>query len=137
MKFIENNKWVEFETAKQVYQLFEPIQIDTLMPITPREADVTLEDGTVINKDIALQKLREIAVQEHLDSVAQAAGYDNIVSACSYAGYANSFQAEAISFLEWRSACWDHAIQVLADVQNRTRTMPTVAELIAELPVKV
>jgi hypothetical protein len=137
VKFIENHKWVEFENIKQVYQLFEPsFPEGSLFPISNRVDDITLEDGTVITSALALEKLRTIAVQDHLDQTAQASGYDNIISACSYAGYANSFQAEAISFLQWRSACWDYAIQVLANVQNATRTLPTAVELVAELPLK-
>ena len=138
VKFIENHKWVEFDTIKQVYKLFEPDQDPAmLMPISPRVDDITMEDGTVITSDIALKKLREIAIQEHLDSEAQAVGYDSIMSACSYAGAVNDFQAEGISFLNWRSAVWTAAYQILADVENNVRPLPTIAEIIAELPTRV
>jgi hypothetical protein len=87
-------------------------------------------------KEITVSKLTT-SIQSLLDSQAQEKGYDNILSACSYAGYANSFQAEAISFLEWRSACWTAGYQVLADVEAELRTAPTVEELLAELPARV
>lgn len=80
---------------------------------------------------------KEVAVQAHLDAAAQARGYDNIVSACSYASTANPFQNEGIAYLNWRSAVWNHCYQVLADVQAGLRAIPTTAELIAELPVLV
>lgn len=77
----------------------------------------------------------ESAVQNHIDSQAQSLGYDNIVSACSYAGYINEFQTEAISLGAWRSATWTKAYQVQKDVEAETIPMPTVDELIAMLPV--
>lgn len=82
-----------------------------------------------------IQQRLTFAVQMHLDTEARQRGYDNIVSACSYAGAPNPFQVEGIAFLNWRSAVWAYCYQVLADVQAQTRTIPTEAELIAELPV--
>jgi hypothetical protein len=77
----------------------------------------------------------ESAVQGHLDATARGRRYDNIVSACSYAGAANRFQAESIAFIEWRAAVWDHCYAALDAVQAGTRTIPTADELLAELPV--
>jgi hypothetical protein len=77
------------------------------------------------------------AVQAHLDAAAQARGYDNIVSACSYAAAANAFQAEAVAYLNWRASVWQHCHLVLAAVQSGTRIAPTAAELITELPALV
>jgi hypothetical protein len=77
------------------------------------------------------------AVQEHLDNEAQALGYDNIVSACSYAGANNPFQAEGQSFVAWRGEVWAYCHGVIAEVVASTRPIPTVAELIAELPSRV
>ncbi len=79
----------------------------------------------------------EVAVQRHLDAAAKAAGYDNILSACSYAGAPNPFQAEGQAFVTWRGDVWAHCYQVLTDVQVGNRTVPTEAELIAELPALV
>lgn len=74
------------------------------------------------------------AIQSHLDSVAQAKGYDNIVSACSYAGAPNPFQQEAIAFVAWRGAVWDYCYKELAKVTSGARAIPTIAELLGELP---
>lgn len=78
----------------------------------------------------------ETAVQVHLDAAAKAAGYDSILSACSYAGYANPFQAEGQSFVVWRGSVWEYCYAQLALVQAGTRTAPTIDELIAELPLR-
>lgn len=79
----------------------------------------------------------ESAIQNHIDSQAKSLGYDSIVSACSYAGYANEFQDEAIALGVWRSAVWTKSYQVQADVEDGTIPMPTVDELIGMLPAYV
>ena len=77
------------------------------------------------------------AVQRHLDAKAIEKGYDNIVSACSYAAVPNLFQAEGIAFINWRSDVWAHCYGVMQAVQDGIRSVPTETELIAELPVYV
>ena len=96
---------------------------------TPDTAKIMLED-----KANTLQAM-ESAIQEYIDSQAKNRGYDSIVSACSYAGYTNEFQTEAVSLGVWRSAVWTKAYQVQADVEAGTIPMPTVDELIAMLPI--
>ena len=76
----------------------------------------------------------ESAIQSHIDNQAKSLGYDGAVSACSYAGYINEFQDEAVALGVWRSAVWTKAYQVQADVEAGTIPMPTVDELIAMLP---
>lgn len=79
------------------------------------------------------------AVQSHMDSAAVAAGYDDIKTAVTYADEpaVARFQTEGAAFRAWRSLCWDYCYTQLAAVQSATRTQPTVAELIAELPALV
>lgn len=81
----------------------------------------------------------EEAVQSELDRRARERNYDGIVSACSYAGAPNPFQAESIAYLSWRASCWAYCYQVLADCQSRPpkRAIPTGPELVAELPALV
>lgn len=76
------------------------------------------------------------AVQRHLDLIAQAAGYDDIKSAVTYADEpaVPKFQAEGQQFRAWRSLVWAACYVILADVMAGTRTVPTVDELLAELP---
>lgn len=87
----------------------------------------------------AKEKLEAIegAVQALLDSEAKAKGYESILSACSYAGGANPFQAEGQAFVTWRGDVWAYCYQVLADVQAGTRVEPTLDELLLELPALV
>lgn len=76
-------------------------------------------------------------IQQYLDEEAQKVGYDNVLSACSYAAIANAFQPESITFLEWRSACWAYAHQLLTDIEAQTATVPDRDTLLGALPVRV
>lgn len=75
-------------------------------------------------------------VQMHLDTAATVAGYDNIVSACSYAGAPNQFQAEGQSFLVWRGDVWSACFTIMTEVEAGTRPIPTKNELLALLPMR-
>lgn len=75
------------------------------------------------------------AVRSHLDTAARARNYDDIVSACSYAGAPNPFQAEGAAFVAWRGACWAMCYSIMAEVQAGTREQPTIPELLAAIPV--
>ncbi len=78
------------------------------------------------------------AVQRRLDQAAADCGYDGILSACSYDGDADPvFAAEAASFKAWRSVVWRYCYGVLDAVQSGARGVPSVAELLAELPERV
>lgn len=76
------------------------------------------------------------AVQGHMDAAAQAAGYDDIKSAVTYADEpsVSQFQTEGQQFRAWRSLCWAACYEVMAAVAAGERDVPTADELIAELP---
>ena len=75
----------------------------------------------------------EKAIQSHLDKVARSYKYDSILSACSYAGYANRFQAEGQQFIAWRGAVWDFAYSEMD--KYTIETAPTIEEFINQLPL--
>ena len=77
------------------------------------------------------------AVQNMLDNAAKAKRYDSILSACSYAAFANPFQAEGQSFVAWRGAVWAKCYEILGEVEAGTRAAPTVSELLAEIATTV
>lgn len=75
------------------------------------------------------------AIQAHIDATAKARGYADGVA---LAGYSTStilsWVSEAQAFIAWRDAVWIYAYTELAKVQGGKRAVPTIAELIAELP---
>ena len=81
----------------------------------------------------------EIAIQNRLDTQAKALGYDSILTAASYASLPQGaqFQAEGDALNVWRSQCWALAYQILNEAQAGTRVAPTIAQLLAEMPLPV
>lgn len=78
------------------------------------------------------------AVQAHLDAGAKTLGYDGILSACSYAVSTNlPFSVEGKSCLDWRDAVWLYCYAELAKVEAGTRPMPTIEQIISELPARI
>jgi hypothetical protein len=76
-----------------------------------------------------------VAVQALLDSRAQQRGYDDIFTLISYHNSLNPiFQTEGQAGLTWRDAVWTKCLEIKNDVIAGNRSMPTVSELIAELP---
>ena len=75
-------------------------------------------------------------VQKYLDDFARTRNYDGILSASTYAtSTAPKFKAEGQYAVEARDATWAKCYEILAAVEGGTRPMPTLEELIAELPV--
>lgn len=97
------------------------------LPDDAQELLPTLEDVT---EDF------EKGIQKHLDVEAKSKGYDNILSACTYAYPNNPFQSEATSFVIWRSAVWAYCYGELEKVKTGARTMPTLEQIISELPTR-
>jgi hypothetical protein len=85
--------------------------------------------------ELTAQRLSD-AVQVHLDSTVKARGYDNMISAATYATSSNTkFKAEGVAAVKWRDAVWTACNAYLADVQGGTKAVPTEEELIVSLPV--
>lgn len=78
----------------------------------------------------------EVAVQRHLDRVAQSWSYDDMRAACTYADEpaVQQFQAEGQALRAWRSLCWAACYQMLNDTIAAGTPRPSVQEVIAALP---
>ena len=104
--------------------------------------DWRIEDDTYImsykleDKDIhELTTLFKEKAQELLDTKAREKGYDDILSACSYAGYENDFKAEGEAFGVWRAKVWKYGYALLEAIGKGKRKLPErFEELMNELP---
>ena len=110
---------------------YQPVVVDTgpvyeWREIIPTPAEIASQIQTELTN----------AVQAHMDNTAKLKGYDGILSAASYAALpvGEPFQAEGVAYALWRSAVWVKCYEILAQVQTGTRGVPTVDELLAELP---
>lgn len=119
------------------YYVGDKISSDDIdVPLQPSQYHEYINGSWVISINLSINAF-ESAIQYYLDSYAQSKGYDNITTACSYAAAPNPFQAEAISFVTWRGNVWHYCYGELAKVQSGTRPMPTIEQIISELPVRV
>ena len=85
-----------------------------------------------------IQKMLTDGVQAYMDKKAQERGYDNIHTACSYANSTDEiFKAEGTACLAWRDSVWRTCYNILDEVKQGKRAIPTLEEVIAELPVLV
>ena len=77
----------------------------------------------------------ETRVQQWLDEQARALGYDDIKSAVTYAEEpaVPKFQQEGQAMRRLRSLAWARCYEILNAVQAGQRSIPTEAELIAEM----
>lgn len=76
------------------------------------------------------------SVQAHIDVIAKSIGYDDIYTACTYAEEpaVPRFQIEGRALRAWRSLVWAKCHEVMAEVTNGKREIPTDEQLIALLP---
>lgn len=79
-------------------------------------------------------KAMEEAIETHINTTVKAKGYNSQDSIAKYLVSGNPFEPECKAISLWIGSVWIYAHQVQADVLAGTRTMPTLEELIAELP---
>ena len=95
-----------------------------------------LPESTQEEIEAQLQATMTEAVQYALDAFAKTRGYDGIMSACSYSNSTDAqFKLEADYCIQLRDTTWRMGYAILAEVKAGTRPIPSVEELIAELPV--
>lgn len=78
-------------------------------------------------------------IQLQLDAAAQAAGYDDIRSAVSYADEpaVAKFQEEGQAFRAWRSKVWEACYQWMNSAAGDVSQLPKQTEVMALLPALV
>lgn len=107
-------------------ELLSEAEVETLLNPPP---PVPTNDEIIISLTAALEA--------HYDATAQQRRYDTRYTCTLRAGYPGPFHTEGLAFATWMDTCNAYAYQVMADVQDGQRAIPTAAELIAELPAMV
>lgn len=92
---------------------------------------VELQQEMMANAKIAFTA----ALNNYLDGIAQSFRYDDMKSVRSYTGFDNPYREESIALAQWSADCWLIAGQIEADVVSGTREIPTIEEVVSELPI--
>lgn len=102
------------------------------------EGYFTVEEWEIMHHDFTPEEIFkkfQDAIQRRLDTFALTRAYDGILSAASYATSLNpKFKAEGQYAVEARDATWAAAYVILDDVMSERRPMPTIEEVLNELP---
>ena len=132
--------------AVGVVEVPDPVLPDPELYTYVENADGSLTVTERTAEDIAERQANALAnfqagivyqTQERLDTFARTRGYDNILSACTYAtGGVPKFAAEGQYAVAARDNTWAALYTLLADVQAGTTPMPTgFADIEPLLPV--
>lgn len=82
-----------------------------------------------------LQQYFEDSIEAYMDSVVRTRNYKNIHTAASYVNSTNEkFAREGAACNKWRDDVWDKCYAILDEVKTGKRAIPTLEEVIAELP---
>lgn len=69
-------------------------------------------------------------IENMLNQEAKSRGYDNIVTACSYAAIENLYQEESIKLFKWRSDCWTALFDYQNSLKSKRNNVMTLEEVI-------
>ena len=114
------------------YPVISPIPLEGFAEYTVGNEPQELKDAIALLEVSVIKAEIELAIQSMLDTKARELRYDNMMSARSYAGYVNPFQAEAQSLAVWCAECWKKTGELEA-----TGNVYTVEEVLAQMPVYV
>lgn len=78
----------------------------------------------------------QAAVQKRLDEFAQTRNYNGILSACTYStSLVARFKAEGQYCVNVRDTTWSKCYEILDAVNSNSRPLPTLEQLMSELPI--
>ena len=137
-EFLTEEELKELGYLKVIYEDY-PTNTDEFKKVV--QISEVKGDTYVISYEIVSKNLEELTAlfkektQELLDAKAREKGYDDILSACSYAGYDNDFRAEGEAFGIWRAKVWKYGYGLLNAIAEGKHKMPkSFDEILAEMP---
>jgi hypothetical protein len=127
-------EWVDRPTInpkQERCQMAPPVQVNGVWKTNWVVTPIPQEEQAAALKAEMVQ-----AIQDHLDAFARTRDYDDIKSACGYAGCSvPKYDIEGTYARDKRAETWFVGLQILADVQGGLRPMPTSFDQIKpELP---
>lgn len=80
----------------------------------------------------------EQLIDNHINAVAQAKGYDNRITASLRAAATDSpWYAEGVAFVSWMDSCYAQCYVIQAEIETCQRNTPNDDEFLAEMPEMV
>jgi hypothetical protein len=102
---------------------------------TQEEIDAAIAANEKSKLDAMVREVTQM-VQNKLDDFAKSRNYDSILSAATYATSAiPKFQQEGQDAVNVRDTTWASLYKIMTDVMTGKRAVPTIADIMAELPV--
>jgi hypothetical protein len=101
-----------------------------------KKVKVSVDTDAFKNANI-LAKIAEgkAIVRKILSDTALANGFDNIDTACGYAGYTNRYQKLSMQFIAWRGAMWAYFEDYEDEVVAGTKPIPdNISDVIKQAP---
>ena len=136
---IKNTKPRRFVTDSDVGEKFAVTPVHGLSV----EGHTTAILANLIERDhgplVAMKFRINVAVDDHIETVAEERDYSSAVSLASYTSSTKSdWAAEAQAFVKWRDDVWEYVFTRLAAVESGEEEPPESAEaFIQNLPVMV
>lgn len=131
MKGQEVGKEIIFDGRKLILAEMTPSPLEMIKPEWNRETREWEETADLKDKE----KYFMDKIQEHMDKKAKTYGFDNVVTASTYLdSKVERFRNDSRTLLDWRDSTWDKAYTILENVLSGKREIPTLDELLKELP---
>jgi len=119
-----------FITSWSVPNVTQPTHAEVMAMETP---DIAFEYAYTDFLSAYLAQLRGL-----IDGVARQKNYDDAISCVSYVSSSDlKWRIEAETFSAWRDAVWNYLYAQQVLILNKSRPIPSIEELNAELPVIV
>lgn len=112
------------------------------VPNEPQPTEKELIDYGIANERVIQINATSIdcaqAVQAVIDKAAQSRSYSDGISCATYSTSSNvQWKAEAQAFIDWRDQVWNYLYALLATLMGNKEPIPSVQEIINDLPVMV
>ena len=130
-----NNSTSILRTTDNAFIPVDPANTDYAAYIAWLAEGNTPEPADAKTKEQIIEEY-QAAVQKRLDDFAQTRNYNGILSACTYAASTVArFKAEGQYCGNARDTTWAKCYEILDTVNSNSRPMPTLEQLMSELPV--
>ena len=112
--------------------------VESLTKAESRLAELESEKKELVSsQEKTAERVEGILKDLDKDAKAKEKNYDNRITCSLLAGYPGPFQVEGLAFAQWMDACNAYCYEVIQDIQEGSRAVPSFEELSSEFPALV